>query len=167
VPACFLAPGCSSPASLCWGCPLPPRLANVRLSCLWYPPAQQKPQFFIQQSPWLKLPLVYFLPLNKYIYIYSIKPTFVCVYIFIQCSHNKTFFWRGHADLSFSFPVTKYNKHWYFCIKTEKYKTKDWILCGMHDIKKNGGFKAICTLVCLPYPRVQLKVHLICIAFWY
>lgn len=33
----------------------------------------------------------------------------------------------------------------------------------MHDIKnKNGGFKAICTLVCLPYSRVQLTVHLIC-----
>lgn len=30
-------------------------------------------------------------------------------------------------------------------------------------IKNNGGFKAICTLVCLPYSRIQLKVHLICI----
>lgn len=34
----------------------------------------------------------------------------------------------------------------------------------MHDkmVFKKCGFKAICTLVCLPYSRVQLKVHLIC-----
>lgn len=72
TPACFLAPGCSSPASLCQGCPLPPRRADLWLSSASDILLLNKKKIntiLIQQSPWLKLPLVYFLPLNKYIYI--------------------------------------------------------------------------------------------------
>lgn len=47
------------------------------------------PPIFIQQSPWLKLPLVYFLPFNKYIYIYSLNSTFMCVYIYLSNALTK------------------------------------------------------------------------------
>lgn len=47
------------------------------------------PPVFILQSPWLKLPLVYFLPFNKYIYIYSLNSTFMCVYIYLSNALTK------------------------------------------------------------------------------
>lgn len=52
-------------------------------------PRSQNPPVFIQQSPWLKLPLVCFLPFNKYIYIYSLNSTFMCVYIYLSNALTK------------------------------------------------------------------------------